>query len=227
MRWFLALALVGAAAAAKDPSFIYSYPVAVRAVPKLRAFLDAQATKERRDFASMVAEERRDYPPSAPYLRSWTKWLVVADTPRFLSLSAKVSSYEGGAHGNYGYAALLWDKQASVRRSALDLFTSAAALKVAIRDPFCAKLDSERRKRRGGDMGPSVVREFDQCIDPTESTMLLGSSDRTRFDRIGVAMAPYEAGSYAEGAYEVTLPVTPAVLAAVRPEYRPYFAARR
>jgi hypothetical protein len=37
---------------------------------------------------------------------------------------------------------------------------------------------------------------------------------------------PYEAGPYAEGAYEVTLPVSAAVVAAVKGEYRPSFEVK-
>ena len=57
--------------------------------------------------------------------------------------------------------------------------------------------------------------------------MILGSSNGKAFDRIGILVAPYEAGPYAEGDYEITLPVTDAVIAAVKPEYRPSFASRR
>jgi hypothetical protein len=57
--------------------------------------------------------------------------------------------------------------------------------------------------------------------------MILGSGDRQHFTRIGILIGPYEAGPYAEGDYEITLPVTPEVLAAVKPEYRADFAAAR
>ena len=68
---------------------------------------------------------------------------------------------------------------------------------------------------------------FDECIDPVKSTVILGSSNKQTFDRIGILVAPYEAGPYAEGDYEVTLPVTQAVLAAVKPEYRAAFSLKR
>jgi hypothetical protein len=57
--------------------------------------------------------------------------------------------------------------------------------------------------------------------------VLLGSSNKRRFNRIGLIASPYVAGSYAEGQYEVTLPVTPKVLAAVKPEYKAAFALGR
>ena len=78
--------------------------------------------------------------------------------------------------------------------------------------------------KRGTPVAPGSSDEFDKCIDPADETVILGSKVRFGFDRIGIRIAPYNAGPYAEGAYEVTLPVTPAVIAAVRPEFRASFA---
>jgi hypothetical protein len=55
--------------------------------------------------------------------------------------------------------------------------------------------------------------------------VILGSKSHKGFDRIGFLIAPYNAGPYAEGSYEVTLPVTAAVVAAAKPEYRAAFVA--
>ena len=52
------------------------------------------------------------------------------------------------------------------------------------------------------------------------------SSNRRAIDRLGLLVGPYVAGAYAEGSYDITLPVTPAVLKAVKPEYRGAFAVR-
>ena len=54
--------------------------------------------------------------------------------------------------------------------------------------------------------------------------MLLGSSNGATFDRIGFQIAPYEAGPYAEGTYEITLPVDGAVMRALKPQYRASFS---
>ena len=97
----------------------------------------------------------------------------------------------------------------------------------AVYDPLCDALDREREKKRG----EPVVRDQEDwtsaCIGLDSATVILGSSSGRRFDRIGFLIPPYNAGPYAEGAYEVTLPVTPAVLDAVKPEYRDSFAAAR
>ena len=94
-----------------------------------------------------------------------------------------------------------------------------------IRQPFCALLDKERGKRRG----EPVVRDkgmFDDCIKPSEQTVILGSSNAQTLDKVGVLVGPYAAGSYAEGDYEFTLPVTTALIKAVKAEYRGEFSGR-
>jgi len=150
----------------------------------------------------------------------------VTDLPAWLSLSTLVGFYTGGAHPNYVYDTILWDRIAGKRRAPADLFASKAALAASIREPFCKELDKQRaRKREGQDLGGGIS-EFEQCIDPTEQTVILGSSNGKAFDRIGVLVSPYAAGPYAEGSYEVTVPVTAKVLAAVKPEFRATFVAR-
>ncbi|MCW1381255.1 DUF3298 and DUF4163 domain-containing protein [Novosphingobium sp. KCTC 2891] len=209
--------------------FDYAYPAQAAAIPALRQILDADLDKAKAELVKDASDGRKDAKendfPFHAYSHS-TDWQVVTDLPGWLSLSTLVGFYTGGAHPNYVFDAILWDKAANTRRAALDLFTSKAALSAAIARPFCAELDRQRTKKRGGeDLGGSIS-EFDKCIDPLAQTVILGSASRTAFDRIGFLIAPYEAGPYAEGSYEVTLPVTPAVLAAVKPEYRAAFAAR-
>lgn len=210
--------------------FEYSYPAAVGAIPELKKQLDADLDKQKAELVDNAterqAEAKKEGIPYNPFGR-WIGWKVVTDLPGWLSLSADVGSYEGGAHPNHGFDAMVWDRQANKRRDPLDLFASKEALSRAIRKDFCAALDRERGKRRGEPVKPGSTAEFDQCIDPAASTVILGSSNRKAFDRIGVLVAPYAAGPYAEGSYEVTLPVTGAVLAAVKPEYRSTFVAAR
>ncbi len=68
--------------------------------------------------------------------------------------------------------------------------------------------------------------DFSACVKPDATNLLLGSRSGRKFDRVGVQIAPYIAGPYAEGAYEFTFDVTPEVLETVKPEYRDAFAAR-
>lgn len=211
-------------------AFEYSYPAEAAAIPALVAELEADLAKRRRELVDAAKEGRIAAKENGfdfnPYSHS-VSWTVVTDLPGWLSLSAMSSEYTGGAHPNHWPQALLWDKAADQSRVAADLFTSRAALAAAIRDPFCKALNRERTARRGEPVSTDSDDPFDQCIDPTASTVILGSSNKQQFDRIGILIAPYEAGPYAEGDYEITLPVTKAVLAAVKPQYRAVFALGR
>ncbi len=210
--------------------FEYNYPVEAAAIPSLVAELEADMAKRRRELVEAAREGRLAAKENgfdfSPYNHS-VNWTVVTDLPGWLSLTATANEFTGGAHPNHWSQALLWDKTADQSRIATDLFLSRAALAKAIRDPFCKALNRERAARRGEPVSADSDDPFDQCIDPTASTVILGSSNQQQFDRIGILISPYEAGPYVEGDYEITLPVTKAVLAVVKPQYRSVFALGR
>jgi len=211
-------------------SFAYSYPGAAAAIPALRDILDRQLEADRSDLVSSArsgkAEAEKDGFPYHAYERQ-TDWKVVTDLPDWLSLSSQHYEFSGGAHGMTVSDSLLWDRRAQVARKPAELFASQDALRAAIQAPFCAGLDKERARKRGGPVEQGSGQMFSECIDPTASTLILGSTGHAAFDRIGILVAPYEAGPYAEGSYEVTLPVTDKIVAALKPQYRAAFSVRR
>jgi hypothetical protein len=209
--------------------FEYSYPAKVAAIPALKALLDKRLEAAQ---AELVAGAKKDKAEAAkdgyPYRAhsSGAKWQVVTDLPRWLSLSAEMYDYSGGAHGMTYFSGLLWDREQNLARDASDLFISKAALSSVLREPFCALLDKERAKRRGTPVNRTSGDQFDECIDPAEHTVILGSSNGRTFDRIGVLVEPYAAGSYAEGTFDITVPVTQRILGSVKPVYQGAFSAK-
>ncbi|MET0375714.1 MAG: DUF4163 domain-containing protein [Rhizorhabdus sp.] len=210
--------------------FDYSYPGEAARIPALRAALDAERDKLRRELVEeatggrdQAREAGFDYHPYA----TGVGWQKVTETPRFLSLSAQVYSFTGGAHPNHGFDSLVWDKTADARLDPVAVFASAAAFDGAVQQRFCAALDKQRGERRGEPVNRASGDPFDACIAPSEQTVILGSSNGRTIDRVGILVAPYAAGPYVEGDYEVTVPVDRALLAAVRPAYREAFAAGR
>lgn len=215
--------------ATEDYEFNYSWPAEVSAHPALARSLaaerDAALARLKQDTRGERAAAMADGYEFRPH-GFHVRWLRAADLPRWLSLSAETSTYTGGAHPNGGFDSLIWDKQARRRLPPLDLFQSAGAFDAAVREPFCARLDAERAERRGAPVNRASGDQFDACITPSEQTVLLGSSNARTFDRMTILVAPYAAGPYAEGTYEIDLPVTAAVLDAVKPELRAEFSAR-
>lgn len=213
--------------AAANYDFTYSYPQQAARIAPLKAWLDTDKAKLRAKVAGEAAEFRRqtqrDGSPFRKYEAS-KDWEVVADTPRFLSLSVTTYGYSGGAHGYGASGGLLWDKRAAQRVEPKAVFVSLAGLDAALRKPWCDWLKRERVRRLGAPIETDDI--FGQCPRVKELTVLLGSSTGKAFDRIGLIADQYVAGSYAEGQYELTLPITPALLRAVKPEYRGAFAVR-
>ena len=213
-----------------DFVFNYAYPAEAGKIPALATLLDSKLERERSSLAEESAKAREDARDNGfPYNKysSGMKWKLVANLPDWLSLSGEVSSYTGGAHGNYGVVSLVWDKQAEKAMDGVDLFSSAKALGDALGQRYCNGLDAQRRKKRG----PEPVAEgdtiFSACPKVGELSVLLGSSNKRTFNRLTLYAGPYVAGPYVEGAYEVNLDVDKAVIGAVKPEYRASFSVRR
>lgn len=208
--------------------FEYSWPGAVSEEPELARRLGAEKDKALAGEKAEWNEAIADAPPDCISCRSRSfakVWQVVANLPGWLSLSAELAGYTGGAHGNYGMQSLVWDKVRKVAMDGAGLFQSPAALQQAMGAALCDALNRERvRKGVEPPAGPDAV--FPACPGLEEATILVGSGNRKTFDRITVYFGPYVAGSYAEGAYELDFPVTAAMLAAVKPEYRSAFAVR-
>jgi hypothetical protein len=217
-------------------NFDYSYPAAAGRIPALKAWLDHDAASWQAYVAADAGEAfYRAKLGGPPFVGSNTRtvWQVVADLPGWLSLSGSTEAHgqliaqpdQAPTSWDHGPMALLWDKTANRRVEVVDLFVSQAALLEAIREPFCTALNRRRAKTRGAPVEAMSAAPFDTCLDPArKGHIILGSADHAHFTRIGVLLGPYAMGSYAEGDYDVTLPVTPAVLSAVRPEYRKAFA---
>lgn len=219
-----------------DFRFAYAYPAEAGNIPELAALLDRRLERLRVQLAEQSAQGREAARGNGfPFNKysSSVQWEVVADTPAFLSLSAELTSYTGGAHGDYGFDSLVWDKRRDRVLQVGEFFTSLAALEEVVGKDLCDLLNAERAKRRGptaaedqATAGIAPDDPFNQCVPLSDTTLLLGSSNGRKFNRIGVQIGPYVAGSYAEGSWEFTLPVTAQVLATVTPEFRDAFAAR-
>lgn len=209
--------------------FSYSWPVEVSREPRL-------VTQFKATIAEDVASQKRDWqesiaacPADAVSCRNNSlsvEWKVVANLPRYLSLSSDIASYTGGAHGNYGRSALVWDREAGQSFDPKDMF-DLAALEKTTASQRCRLLNVERAKRRGAPVSEDSTEWPEDCPEMESVILFVGSSTRKAFDRLGFYYGPYVAGSYAEGEYEVDLPVNSAILAAVKPAYRDAFAVKR
>lgn len=144
-------------------------------------------------------------------------WTVAADTPRLLALTGQIYGYTGGAHGNTGYDSVIWDRKLGKPIGAADLFTDRAKARAIIEPLVCKALDKERAERRGG---AKSSPEFEKCPPLTQATVVPYGGFGPVAYQLRAIFAPYVAGPYVEGSYEITIPWPDAVKPLVRPEYR-------
>lgn len=144
------------------------------------------------------------------------RWTYEAETPQLLVLSSVTSSYTGGAHGMQSYAVGIWDRVGGTRIGSWDLFANRDAAAKALTPEWCGELNAERKRRREG----QALGVFEDCPPITEQTLVpVGSPKIMRFKLIA---APYVAGPYAEGTYEIWIdptPATPYIADAYKPSF--------
>ncbi|SER59498.1 DUF4163 domain-containing protein [Sphingobium sp. YR768] len=208
--------------------FAYAYPGQAAAIPALVDKFGKEAASAKADALKMAKDDSAAAKKSGFPFRAHSldrKWSVEADTPRFLSLESQTYVYTGGAHGMTGYDVVLWDRARHRETSVKALMTTPAAFATAIREPFCKELDRQRAEKRGA----PVVRgddPFTQCIDPMAEVIVPTSKDGKLIDAMTVVVGPYSAGPYAEGSYDVVLPIDAAMRKAIKTEYQDGFAGK-
>jgi hypothetical protein len=228
-RVLLLLALLAAAAPPQDPllDFTYRWPAAVDAVPALRARLAAERDGDRAE-ATANAREDRDLARSQarPFNGHFYRkiWSLEGRSARLISLTARLGTFEGGAHPNSGFSALLWDRR-SRRPVEIGALLGAGAL-ARLKPRYCAALAAERSRR--GIAQPANDDIFPRC--PDWQDVVLAPADRDhdrRFDTLRILIGPYVAGPYVEGSFELRVGFRSADLAAIRPAHRASFEAAR
>lgn len=211
----------------KGYSFEYSYPATVNTHPKLRQTIEKDKAAQLKELQALAREMSRDTdrPFANMAVETSVAWETVTDLPAYLSLTMDNWSYTGAAHGNWWRTSQVWDKKAAKSLDPFDFFTSKAAFDELVQTSYCDLLDIERSKRRDGEkVDRSQTDDWMQaCPKPSELVLILGSSNGKAFNRLSVYASPYAVGPYVEGDYEVDLPMTAALIAAVKLQYRGAF----
>lgn len=210
--------------------FRYGWPPQAAAIPELDAWLTGNGERLKKQTLDGGRAEQRSAKTNGYPFNGYSyseDWHSVADLSALLILQSDGYAFSGGAHGMPIVTTLFWDK-ATKKRLATGAIFDMPVLVAAIRDRFCKALDAERSKRRGEPVDsndPDQLSEFVQCVDPAKQTILPVSSDGKALDTLRIVIMPYEAGPYAEGIYELDLPVDAAILKAVKPAYKASFSA--
>ena len=235
---FVAIAIVASSTASAKPveikrdsralefSYVWSSEAAEISALDTRFRTDMEkAFKEANSAAKedqrLARDQNRDFNPHFYAM----KWATSGQTTRLLSLKSEFGSFSGGAHPNSSYGALLWDRQLQSEVILANLFTRPTDFAALTQATYCKKLDAERKKRRNGE---KIAGDFAKC--PKFSELAIAPVDKNKngsFDEIVFTASPYVAGPYTEGQYEISVPVTAKIIAALKTEYRTSFESQR
>ncbi|GAA4040243.1 RsiV family protein [Sphingomonas rosea] len=209
-------------------SFAYGWPREAEAVPALSRRFRADAAAQKKRMMDLVAGEkafRAEQKLDFNGLDFSRQYELYGQSRQLLSLVNATAAYTGGAHPNSGTKALLWERRLGRDITYANLLSPRQSWDGAIRQPFCVLLDRERAKRR-----QEPVKRADwpaQCPQLKELTVALADKDKDgRFDHVDVLADPYVAGPYAEGGYEISLPITATMIGRLKPGYRADFKAQ-
>ena len=181
----------------------------------MRATALKAAAKARTDAAGDAASAKKAGFPFRAH-NAITDWSLAADTPRLLALAGETYSFTGGAHGNTGFAARIWDKTAK-RSIPIDaLFSDWPRARDLIEPAFCKALLAEQTRR----LGAPPTSEMNACPKLSEQPMVPWAGLGSHAVQLRVLVGPYVAGSYAEGSYMITMPWPDAARGLVKPGYR-------
>lgn len=211
-----------------DYAFSVVIPARAAAVPRLDALLRNKALRAEVRFEAMIEERRAPEEPASGRMSYEQGWHVDAWLPELVALSSRAATYLGGAHGGMEYRQLLFDRRRNRQIELRDIFTIGAfehdliggrpVGEGAVQRAFCRALRAEVRERRD-DPAASV-----DCPEALALPIALICSPGGRIESLRALVAPYVVGPWAEGPYEVDIPVDARMMAAVRRRFRPAFA---
>lgn len=205
-----------------------SWPAEVSAIPALLAAIREPALKNKASLLKTAAADKADRTKRGfPFFgyQSSTDFAVAGASPPLLSLTGDWFEFTGGAHPNHGTRAILWDRKLNRQVTLDSLFTNGgSALETLLRKDYCAALDKERARNRGPDESKDPADPFNACPKFSELALIPEGKTGAPFATVMFHADPYVAGPYVEGDYNVGLPVTAALVAALKPHYRASFA---
>ena len=186
-------------------------PEAIKRQTDLHARLYAEEVRGLRQFAEGAQGELTEAGADTdrPKYEKTITVTAALETGKLFSLKRVDFDYSGGAHPNTLTSGILWDKALKRRLSLADLFRKNADLTI-LDQALCSAINAAKRARvpdsvsipLGGPPGASCPRAADTAFVLAPGTVNGKAAGLIFF------IGAYQVGPYAEGGYEIAIPVT-------------------
>ncbi|HZV85817.1 MAG TPA: DUF4163 domain-containing protein [Brevundimonas sp.] len=187
-----------------------SLPASIKAQPELHPALYTEEVRRLRQFVEGAQGELTEAGADSdlPKYAKNVRFSTALQTGKLLSLKRVDYDYSGGAHPNTLTTGLLWDKTLERRIGLADLFPKGTDLTV-LDQALCSALNAAKRARAPGSPGLTLGGSGFSCPRARDTAFVLTASDATgKAGGLTFLIDPYQAGPYAEGAYEIAVPAT-------------------
>jgi hypothetical protein len=191
-------------------SFLYAYPAEIRAWPMLFVSFRRSASQARERFEALIAEARRN--PQEHYSREEV-YTIDASTPELLAMAVRQVQQAGGAGTTWSVGSLIWDRRGGRLINFEELFEEAEAGQALVNARFCPALREARDAALGG--------RHEDCPDLYFARLIAGADGRIA--RLHLGFDPID--GLDEGQFDVEVPVTTEIIAALRRPFRSAFVA--
>ncbi len=185
-------------------------PDAIKPQTDLHARLYAEEVRKLRQFTEGAQGELTEAGADTDRPK-YEKTIIVttaAETGKLLSLKRVDFEYSGGAHPNTLTSGLLWDKALKRRVALTDLFRTGADL-TALDQALCAAINDAKRARDPNGPAVALGGQIFACPRAADTGFVLAPGTMTgKAAGLTFLINPYQVGPYAEGGYEIALPLT-------------------
>lgn len=186
-------------------------PEAIKRQPDFHAGVYAEEVRRLRQFVEGAQGELTEAGAEAD-LPKYAKDISVSvamQTGKLLSLKRVDYDYSGGAHPNTLTSGLLWDRSLNRRIGLADLLTKGADLTV-LDQALCSAVNAAKRARAPESAGVTIGagKPF-SCPRAIDTPFVLTPGDTSgKAGGLTFLIGPYQVGPYAEGGYEIAIPLT-------------------
>ena len=179
--------------------------------------LAAELMKDGKGRMQAMQSDAETYKEADPeYFNAYSlsiEWTLAARAGDLISIQGFTSAYTGGAHGNYGTDARIYDLAGGKEVFLRDLLADPDAAMQDALPVVLSEIARLRSEKSGGSGSEATFRGEAADAVSVDSLMegeigLVASTEADAFGGFVVHFAPYEIASYAEGAYKVVVPQT-------------------
>lgn len=182
-------------------------PAQIDRYPELHAKLFNDGKQQLMDFTKTAAGDRARFAlkgvkQASPYVRR-VVWTITAVSPDIVSLRDAWFDDTGGVHPNHGSEVLLWDRIHNVPLLQSELFKPDLDT-ASLDDLLCQAVTRAKQAR----LGPTDPRSWSCPKWSDAKAVLVPSAQPYRVGGMMFLFDPYTIGAYAEGDYEVLIPLS-------------------